>query len=315
MGPRVLCGAMAGTNRHVRARRSELTTPASSARMIESAAGKSAADVVIVDLEDATAQGEKASAREVVRKTVPGLDWGDKGLALRTNAVGSRWFDGDMREVVPAVIARLDALVLPKVESPEDLVEADRLLARFEEEAGRPVGSVALEALVESPRAVVDLEEIASASERLEALIFGVADYAALAGARLGDDVFTDFVYAKQRLVAVARAFDIAPIDCVTFRYRDLQSTRLDADRAARMGFEGKWCVHPAQVPVVNDAFTPSGKEVRWARKVVEGLKEGELEGRGAVVVGGEMVDRATLRVAERVLALAERARVQEGSE
>lgn len=277
--------------------------------MIESAATKGQADVVILDLEDATAEAEKEPARRVLVETAKDLDWGSKVLAFRPNPVGSKWFERDMREVVVALGARLQAVVIPKMESGDDVVRVDRLLGELEEEAGCDPGTIALEALIESPRAVLDLETIATASMRLEALIFGVADYAALVGARLGEDVFTDFMYAKQRLVTVARASGLAPIDCVTFQYADLELTRRDAERAARMGFEGKWCVHPGQVPVVNEAFTPTGKEVKWAEEVVQAFKEAEREGQGALTVGSEMVDRATVRVAERLLASHRRSR------
>lgn len=284
-----------------------MTTPASSSRMIEKAADESRADVVILDLEDATAEGEKERARGVLVNSARALDWGKKVLAVRVNPVGSKWFERDVQEVVTG-LDRLDVVVLPKVDSPEQVMEADRLLLQLERDSSRQQGSVALEVLVESPRAVVRLEEIAQASSRLEALIFGVADYAALAGARLTDDMFTDYMYAKQRIVAVARAFDLAPIDCVTFRYKDLKATRIDADRAARMGFEGKWCIHPGQVSVVNDAFTPSDEAVEWARRVTKGFEEGQKSGRGAVVVEGEMVDMATVRVARRILSTHARA-------
>ncbi len=300
---------MGNDSQTLRVRRSELTTPAGSARMIESAATKGEADVVILDLEDATAEGEKEQARRVLVETARELDWGSKVLAVRVNPVGSQWFEREMREVVVGLGPRLQAIVVPKVETAEDIVRVDRLVGELEEEAGRDPGAIALEALIESPRAVLDLEPIAAASRRLEALIFGVADYAARVGARLGEDVFTDFMYAKQRLVTVARANELAPIDCVTFQYADLDLTRRDAQRAARMGFEGKWCVHPGQVPVVNEAFTPTKEEVVWAERVVAAFEQAEQEGRGALTVGSEMVDRATVRVAERLLASNRRAK------
>jgi citrate lyase beta subunit len=285
----------------VRVRRSEMTTPASSARMIEKAAN-SQADVVILDLEDATAQGEKETARKVLVEAALEADWGDRTLAFRPNAMGSRWFEKDMQEVVVALGDRLDCVVVPKVDSAKQVQEVDALLLRLENEAGLEAGRVGLEVLIETPQAVLDLEQIARASARLEAFIFGVADYAACIGARLGPDVFTDYAYVKQRIVTVARAYDIHPIDCVTFRYQDLEQTRRDAEAAARMGFEGKWCVHPAQVEVVNQAFTPNERAVEWAQAIVSGFHQAQEQGRGALAVGSEMVDMATVRVAQGIL-------------
>lgn len=287
-----------------RRRRSELTTPAHSERMIRKAAD-GPADVVILDLEDACAVSVKEAARDVLVATARAIDWGGKILAFRPNPAGSTWFEADLRHVVAGLGERLDAVVLPKADGPRDVEATDRLLGALEAEHGLPPGRIALEVLIETPRAVEALAAIAAASPRTAALIFGVADYAALLGARLTPDVFTDYAYARGRLVNVARAHGLTPIDCVTFQFKDLARTRDDAARARAMGFEGKWCVHPEQVAIVNDAFTPSPQEVEHARRVVAAYRAADQEGRGAIVLDDEMVDLATVRVAERVLALA----------
>ncbi len=287
-----------------RVRRSELTTPAGSRKMILGAAEKSQADVVILDLEDATAQSAKQEARETMVAAAREADWSGRQLSMRPNPVGTKWFEADLRAAVEGFGGSLVSVVLAKVDGPETVQKADRLLGELEASHGLEPGGIALEVLIESPRAVLEMERIAGASKRMEALIFGVADYAALVGARLQRDVFTDFSYVKQRIVTVARAYGLSPIDCVTFQYKDEALTRQDAKRAFAMGFDGKWCIHPVQVPLVNEAFTPDDETVAWAQKVVAAHEQGEREKKGAVVVEGEMVDMATVRVARRVLAV-----------
>lgn len=291
-----------------RVRRSEMTTPAGSARMVSSAARRSQADVVILDLEDATATSAKDEARKTMVEAAREADWTGRQLSMRPNPVGTRWFEKDLEAAVEGFGDRLMSVVLAKVDGPKAVQEADRLLWVLEEANGLKPGLIALEVLIESPRAVLEMERIAVASKRVQALIFGVADYAALAGVRLQRDVFSEFLYVKQRLVTVARAYGLAPIDCVTFQYKDQELTKADARRAFEMGFDGKWCIHPTQVPIVNEAFTPDEKTVAWAEKVVKAHEQGEQAKTGAVVVDGEMVDMATVRVARRALAVQKRA-------
>jgi citrate lyase subunit beta/citryl-CoA lyase len=139
----------------------------------------------------------------------------------------------------------------------------------------------------------------------MAALIFGVADYAGDVGALLGTDTFTDFAYAKQRTVAAAKTRGLAAVDCITPRYRDIDQTRRDAETARRMGFDGKWAIHPAQIDVINAAFTPTDEELKRAEELLSLYRAADVErGLGAIVVGDEMVDKATLRVEERKLAV-----------
>jgi citrate lyase subunit beta/citryl-CoA lyase len=285
-------------------RRSELTTPGHSLKMIGGAAA-SKADLVMMDLEDACAPSQKVAARATVVEAAKTLDWGGKIVAFRPNNLRTAYFLDDLLEVVGCAGAYLDALILPKTERPDEVRYVDQLLHHLEEKFGLEVGRLRLEVLIESAQGVSHAEEIATASPRLAALIFGVADYAGDVGALLTTDTFTDFAYAKQRTVAAARAAGLSAIDCITPRFRDVEQTRRDAEAARRMGFDGKWAIHPAQIDVINAAFTPTDEELRRAEELLRAYRAADVEkGLGAIVVGDEMVDKATLRVEERKIAI-----------
>jgi citrate lyase subunit beta/citryl-CoA lyase len=285
-------------------RRSELTTPGHNLKMIEKAAATKA-DLVMMDLEDACAPSQKVGARAVVVEAARTLDWADKIVAFRPNNLRTPYFFDDLVEVVGGAGESLDVLILPKTERPDEVRYIDQLLTHLERKFGLEPGRLQLEVLIESAAGVSRAEEIASASPRLAALIFGVADYAGDVGALLGVDTFTDFAYAKQRTVAAAKAHGLAAVDCITARYRDAEQTRRDAEAARRMGFDGKWAIHPAQIDVINEAFTPTEAELARAQELLRAYRAADVErGLGAIVVGDEMVDKATLRVEERKLAI-----------
>jgi citrate lyase subunit beta/citryl-CoA lyase len=187
---------------------------------------------------------------------------------------------------------------------------ADRLLAQIEENSGLPPGRIQLEALIESAEAVLHAEQIAKATPRLGGLIFGLMDFAADIGAKeLGAEQFFYYNYAKAKVITAARAAGITAVDSITLAVRDLEACRRDAQHAARMGFDGKWAIHPSQLDIINAALTPTPEEIARAERIVRAYEEADVaEGRGAFILDDEMVDAATLRVEEKRLAIARKA-------
>jgi len=287
-------------------RRSELACPAHSLRMMAKAAA-SEADEVIFDLEDGCAPSQKEAARKTLAEAFNTLDFGGKARAFRPNGLDTKYFYRDVIEVVEAAGKNIDVVVLPKVQDAADVLFADRLLTQIERNMGLPAGRIRLEALIESARAVLHAEAIAAATPRLAGLIFGVVDYAGNIGAR--DPVREQFAlyhYPKAKTVAAARAAGIDVVDGVTLQFRDLEQCEHDARSAAQMGFDDKWAIHPAQVPVINRVFTPSREEIERAREIIALYEKADAEsGQGAVVYKDEMVDAASLPIERKKLAIA----------
>lgn len=291
--------------------RSELAVPGSNQRMISKALA-SEADVVFLDLEDAVAEGEKTAARATVAQAIREGDWGDKRPAFRVNPLDSPRFYRDLIDVVETAGERVALVVLPKVNRPEDVYVADTLLTQVEAHLGRSQ-KIGIEAQIETAEGLINCERVAAASPRVEALTFGPGDFAASAGmpaAKIGmpdawDDRFPGhrWSYAMSRIVIAARAAGIRPIDGPFADFRDLEGLRRSAEIARALGFDGKWCIHPAQIPIVNDVFSPSEDEVAWARRVLAALAAAERAGAGAVDVDGQMLDGASIRMAQRTLA------------
>jgi citrate lyase subunit beta / citryl-CoA lyase len=293
----------------VAVRRSELACPGHSLKMMARAAA-SPADQVMFDLEDACANSQKVAARQTVVQALSTLDFQGKVRTYRPNNIATRFFYRDVIEVVEAAGHYLDGVVIPKVSGPEDVIYVDRLLTGIELNVGLEVGRIRIEALIESAEAVLHAEQIARATRRMGGLIFGLVDYAGDIGAtELGAEQFFYYNYAKAKTIAAARAAGITCVDGVTLAIRDAEACRRDANMAARMGFDGKWAIHPGQIEIINAAFTPSSEEIERAQRILGAYGRAEAEqGLGAIVVGDEMVDAATLRVERRKLAIARRA-------
>jgi|SRR5579859_4676041 len=289
-------------------RRSELACPAHSLKMMAKAAA-SEADEVIFDLEDGCAPSQKLPARKTLVEAFNTLDFAGKIRAFRPNGIHTKFFYRDVIEVVEAAGDKIDVIVLPKVQEAADVLFADRLLMQIEQNAGLAVGRIRLEALIETPQAVLHAEAIAASTPRLAALIFGVVDYAGNIGAR--DPVREQFAlyhYPKAKTVAAARAAGIDVIDGVTLQFRDLEQCEHDARSAAQMGFDGKWAIHPAQVPVINKVFTPSPEEITRAQEIIALYEKADADsGLGAVVYKDEMIDAASLPIERKKLAIAKK--------
>ncbi len=290
-------------------RRSELTCPGHSLKMMAKAAA-SEADEVIFDLEDACAVSQKEPARAAVIEAFRTLKFTEgKVRAYRINGLDTPWAKDDLGVVVSAVGDKIDAVVVPKVGSADEVAQVDEALTAIERRKGLEPGRIRLEVLIESAKGLLGAAEIARASPRLDSLIFGVADYAGDTGARdFKENAELLFYYPRAHILAAARAAGLDAIDSVTVQYKDLAQVERDAKAGARLGYDGKWAIHPAQLPAIHAAYTPTGEELARARKVIDAYAEGQRRGEGAIVVDDEMVDAATLKVEAKKLKVAKRA-------
>jgi citrate lyase subunit beta/citryl-CoA lyase len=279
--------------------------------MIEKAA-RSDADAICIDLEDSVAAEQKAEARTNAARAFSELDFGRKLRMLRVNATDTPWTFRDLVDVVGMVGDHLDLVMLPKAGSPNDVGFVDLLLSQIERERGfaQPVG---LEVQIETAAGFVWLREIAQASPRVEALVFGPGDYAAslhMPTSAIGVVDEHDASYPGHRwhaamhaIVATARAFGLRCLDGPFAAHQDLVGLERVAGIARALGFDGKQCIHPAQVPVVRRVFGPSEEELAHARRVIEASDRAAADGRGAVSLDGTMIDAASVRIARAMLA------------
>jgi malyl-CoA/(S)-citramalyl-CoA lyase len=310
------------TQARPRLQRSELAVPGSNTALFEKAAA-SAADVVFLDLEDAVAPDDKPQARRNVIAALNDIDWGSKTLMLRINGLDTHYMYRDVVDVVEAC-PRLDMLLIPKVGVAADVYALDMLVTQIETAMGRDK-RLGFEVLIETALGLSNVEAIAQSSRRLEALSFGVADYAASTRARttvIGGTspdsvVLTDadangqrqrhwsdpWHAAQTRLLVACRAHGLRPIDGPFGDFSDPEGYRVAAQRAAVLGFEGKWAIHPSQVGLANQVFTPTADEVSRARRIISAMQQAASEGRGAVSLDGRLIDLASIRMAEALLA------------
>jgi citrate lyase subunit beta/citryl-CoA lyase len=291
-----------------------LFVPASRPDMIAKAAA-SAADAICIDLEDAVAPGEKASSRTHVIRALKDLDFGARVRIVRINGIDTPFAYRDLVEVVEAAGDRMDLVMLPKVGSPRDVAFVDTLLSQIEAHVhlSRRLG---IEAQIETAEGFLNAKEIA-ASDRLEALIFGPGDYAASMGmpsAAIGERDAHDDIYPGHRwhavmhtVVAAARANGLRCMDGPLAAYTDLAGLDRACTVARALGFDGKQCIHPAQLATVNAAFTPAAADVARAAAIVQAYDAAVARGQGAAVHEGRMIDAASLRMARTVLARSRR--------
>jgi len=280
-------------------------------KMMEKAAA-SAADLVFLDLEDAVAPGDKVDARKPIVDALNRLDWGSKTRAVRINSTGTIWCHDDLVEVVAGAGANLDVVIIPKVKAPRDVWFVDTLLNQMEMKLGLPIGKIGIEILIEETEALARVEEIAGCCPRLEALILGVGDLSASQGMRLGHIGATTesrypgdvWHYARNRMIVAARANGLDAIDGPWGDFKDADGYKREAAWASTLGAVGKWCIHPSQIELANEAFSPSEREVARAKQVVEAVHAAEG---GAANLNGTMIDAATARVFEVLLERAKR--------
>ena len=290
-----------------RPRRSCHAVPGSSERFLAKAASLDA-DEVFLDLEDAVAESEKARARELVVGALRDQDFGRATVVVRVNGTDTPHYYRDLIDVVEQAGDRLHAIMLPKVRTPGDVEMTDKLLTGIELARGLPAGAIGIEAQIEDATGLLACEAIAAASPRMETLIFGPGDYSAAVGIPIttiggtpdhypGDHL--NYVYS--RLVVAARAAGIQAIDGPYAAFDDEDGLRARARLARALGMDGKWTIHPRQIPVVNEVFTPTREEWERAEALLAAYRDAADAGRGAAMFDGEMIDEANRKMAERL--------------
>jgi citrate lyase subunit beta/citryl-CoA lyase len=297
----------------LRVQRCELAVPGSNPKMIEKAAD-SAADYVFLDLEDAVAPDDKFQARKNVIEALNDIDWAGKGktVSIRINGLDTHYMYRDVVDVVEQAGDKLDTILIPKVGNPADVYMVDAMVTQIEEAKGFS-NKIGLEALIETALGMANVEAIATSSPRMEAMHFGVADYAASNRARtvniggLNPDYPGDqWHHAISRMTVACRAYGLRPIDGPFGDFNDPDGFMLAARRGAALGIEGKWAIHPSQIELANEVFSPPEAEVTKAHRILEELAKAAAEGRGAASLDGKMIDAASARMAENVVRAAE---------
>lgn len=308
-----------------RLHRSELAVPGSNPGMFEKAA-KSAADIVFLDVEDAVAPDDKAQARRNIIQGLNDIDWGNKTTMVRINGLDTHYMYRDVVDIVEAC-PRLDMILIPKVGTPADVYAIDMMVTQIETAMGRSK-RIGFEVLIETALGMANVEAIAQSSKRLEAMSFGVADYAAstrarttvIGGVNKDSGVLTDrdadghreyfwtdpWHAAQTRMMVACRAYGLRPIDGPFGDFSDTDGYLAAANRAAVLGYEGKWAIHPSQIELANQVYTPSEAEVTRARRIMQAMDEAAKAGKGAVSLDGRMIDIASIRMAEALLAKAD---------
>jgi citrate lyase subunit beta/citryl-CoA lyase len=289
-----------------RPRRSCISVPGSSPRFLDKATGLNA-DQVLLDLEDSVAPDAKDEARANVAAALQTGDWGGKVRSVRVNGATTRWAYRDVADVVERAGQQLDTLILPKVSSPDHVAWLDLLLGQVEQATGLPRGRIGIEAQIEDAAGLAGVEQIAGCSPRLESLVFGPADFMASLGMRsleigaqpagyAGGDAFH---YPHLRILVAARAHGLQAIDGPFAAIGDADGLRRSATSAAALGYDGKWVIHPGQIEIVNDAFSPTQADYDRAELILEAYEYyTSVRKRGAVSLDGEMIDEASRKLA-----------------
>ena len=308
-----------------RLHRSELAVPGTNLALFKKAA-QSDADIIFLDCEDAVAPDDKEKARANIIEGLNELDWGSKTMMVRINGLDTHYMYRDVVDIVEAC-PRLDMILIPKVGVAQDVYAVDMLVTQIES-AKKREKRIGFEVLIETALGMANVETIAQASRRLEAMSFGVADYAAstrarttvIGGVHKDSGVLTDkdaagkrqYVWtdpwhaAQTRMMVACRAYGVRPIDGPFGDFGDPEGFIAAANRAAVLGYEGKWAIHPSQIELANRVFTPSEAEVTKARRIIEAMAQAATEGRGAVSLDGRLIDIASIRMAQALIAKAD---------
>lgn len=298
-----------------RVQRCELAVPGSSPGMFEKALN-SGVDFVFLDLEDAVAPDDKIQARKNVIQALNDLDWKGHGItvSVRINGLDTQYMVRDVVDLVEQAGSKIDTLLIPKAGVYADIYMVQAMVTQLEMQQGLK-NRIGLEALIETALGMANVEDIArnGAMGRLEALHFGVADYAASNRARttniggLNPDYPGDqWHFAISRMIVACRAYGLRPIDGPFGDIKDPDGYVLAAKRAAALGCEGKWAIHPTQIPLANDVFTPPEREIEKAKRILAALKEAAAQGKGAAALDGRLIDAASERMANNVVKVAE---------
>ncbi|MGI9353372.1 MAG: HpcH/HpaI aldolase/citrate lyase family protein [Rhizobiaceae bacterium] len=313
------------TQATARLNRSELAVPGSQPQLFEKAAN-SAVDVVFLDLEDAVAPDEKEQARKNVIEAINDIDWGSKAISVRINGLDTHYMYRDVVDVMEKAGEKLDLIMIPKVGTASDVYAVDLLVTQIEDAMGYGK-RIGFEHIIETALGMMNVNEIAAASPRNESLHFGVADYAASVRARTtviggvnenyavltdqkeGEDRETHWGdmwhHALSKMIIAARANGLRPLDGPFGDFSDPDGYRAAAKRAATMGCEGKWAIHPSQIDLANEIMSPGEDEIDRARRILEAMAQAEKEGKGAVSLDSRLIDYASIRQAEVLVAKA----------
>ncbi len=278
-------------------RRALLYMPGDDRRKIEKATTLGV-DSICMDMEDGVAANKKTEAREVIAQAMKELDFGASERCIRINQIGSGL---EKRDLIAALATNPDTIVVPKIESAEQVKWVSEHIESYELSSKLKIGSVRLLVGVETAKGIMNLKEIAEADKRLEAIIFGGEDYAASVGAVRTKEA-TELLYARLAVVTACAANDLQAIDIVFIDFKDPDGLRLEAEQGARFGFSGKQIIHPNQVQVAQEAFTPSAEAIEYAKRIVESFEASQKEGKGAYALDGKMIDMPLLKNAQKVL-------------
>jgi len=280
------------------------------------------ADMVFLDLEDSVAPLEKEAARDNVVAAINDLDWGDTVVCVRVNAWDTKWTYRDVITIVEGAGERLDEIMLPKVQRASDVIALDMLLTQIEETIGRQ-GTIGIEAQIETAQGLINVEEICKASPRMETIVFGPADFAAstempvlTGGVQIPEYPGDHFHYVFAKILMAGRAAGLQVIDGPFLKIKDTDALRDYAMRTRILGYDGKWALHPDQVAVINDVFTPTQEQYDHAFDILEAYEKATTEGdrRGAVMFGDEMIDEASRKMALKFVSRGERAGMSRSS-
>ena len=307
------------TTAPARLNRSELAVPGSQPQMFEKAA-KSKADVIFLDLEDAVAPDDKVNARANIIEGLNDIDWNSKSISVRINGLDTHYMYRDVLEVIEQAGERLDLIMIPKVGTAADIYALDMLVTQVEDAMGLEK-RIGFELIIETALGMQNVNEIAAASKRNESLHFGVADYAAslrarttiIGGVNKNYSVLTDELedntrqshwgdmwhHALSKMVIAARANGLRPVDGPFGDFSDPDGYNAAAGRAAALGYEGKWAIHPSQIELANKAMSPEPAEVERAKRILVAMEDAAKEGKGAVSLDGRLIDYASIRQAE----------------
>jgi len=305
-----------------RLNRSELAVPGSRPELFKKAA-QSDVDVIFLDCEDSVAPDEKEGARKNIVKALKTIDFGSKTVSVRINGLDTHYMYRDVVDVIEQGGDRLDLIMIPKVGTAADIYAVDMLVTQVEDAMGRKK-RIGFELIVETALGMANVNEIAAASPRNESLHFGVADYAAstkarttvIGGPNADYGVLTDKIhgaereyhwgdmwhYAIARMVVAARANGLRPVDGPFGDFSDPDGYRAQANRAAVLGCEGKWAIHPSQVALANEVFSPSEKDIKTAKRILSAMRQATKEGKGAVSLDGRLIDIASIKQAENLV-------------
>ncbi len=310
-----------------RLNRSELAVPGSQPQLFEKAAS-SAADVIFLDLEDAVAPDDKEVARSNIIQALHEIDWQGKTMSVRINGLDTHYMYRDVVDILEKAVDKLDLIMIPKVGNAADVYALDMLVSQLEVATGAKK-KIGFELIIETALGMKNINSIAESSPRLESLHFGVADYSASIRARTTNiggvnpdySVLTDasnddssrsihwgdmWHHALSKLVIAARANGLRPVDGPFGDFSDPDGFKAAAMRAATLGCEGKWAIHPSQIELANHAMSPSEKEVGQARDILKAMRNAAAEGKGAVSLNGRLIDYASIRQAEALVAKVE---------